>query len=100
MFFISKASCPCVHMSGSKRLAFPFQGYCLVTGSMGQMISYRTRVFFLNEVMGEKRLKMGNKGAEVGRAERGEGELGQHRGVKRTVVQHFSILSFCLGVVQ
>jgi len=45
--------------------------------------------------MGEKRLKMGNKGAEVGRAERRE-RVWTAQGAERTVVQHFSILSFCL----
>ena len=69
MFFISKASCPSVHMSGSKRLTLSFQGYCLVTSSMGQMISYRDQSIFLQAVTGGKRLKMENKGAEVGRAE-------------------------------
>lgn len=55
VFFISKASCPCVHMSGLKRLTFPFQGCCLVTSSsMDQMISYRDQtIFFFEELKRE-----------------------------------------------
>lgn len=38
---------------GLREMDISFQGYCLVTGSMGQMISYRDKRNLLQEVVGE-----------------------------------------------
>lgn len=55
MFFVSKANCPCVDVSGSNRSTFSFQGCCLVTSSMGQVISYRDQsTFFAGRYGGKK----------------------------------------------
>lgn len=47
------------------------QGSCLVTGSMGQMISYRDQRNLAGSC-GVERTQDGKKGTEVGRAERRE----------------------------
>lgn len=56
MFFVSKANCPCVHVPGLNRPTFSFQGCCLVTSSMGQVISYRdqSNFFFAGSYGGKK----------------------------------------------